>query len=139
MKFVTACAIASAAAMGAEIEAEFHGQGYSGYGATNLGSIGIGKGLAYAAPAATQSYVQQPSLGYGAASLGKAVAAPAASYGKDWSRRSTIRPRDILAYNVEPVDPYYLSGEDKADETIVASCEFDFLGYSMSSGRLELK
>ena len=78
MKFVTACAIASAAAMGAEIEAEFHGQGYSGHGATNLGLIGIGKGLSYAAPAtATQSYVQQPSLGYGVASLGKAVAAPA--------------------------------------------------------------
>ena len=54
-------------------------------------------------------------------------------------RRSSIRPRDVKAYNVEPVDPYYLSGEDKADETIVASCEFDFLGYSMSSGRLELR
>ena len=65
MKFVTACAIASAVAIGAEtgaeteVEAEFlHAQGH---GATNLGLIGIGKGLSYAAPAtAIHAHVQQP-------------------------------------------------------------------------------
>ena len=79
---------------------------------------------------------------YGKVSYGKPaprlVSARPASYGKDWVRRSSIRPRDITAYAAEPVDSYYTSGEDKADETIVASCEFDFLGYSMSSGHLEI-
>ena len=65
MKFVTACAIASAVALGAEteVDAEFlHAQGH---GATNLGLIGIGKGLSFAAPAtAIHDHVQQPA-GYG--------------------------------------------------------------------------
>ena len=29
------------------------------------------------------------------------------SYGFPWVRRSTIRPRDVKAYNVEPVDSYW--------------------------------
>ena len=53
-------------------------------------------------------------------------------------RRSTIRPRDVKAYNVEPVDNYWKYAE-KEDEESIASCEFDFLGYSHSSGYLELR
>ena len=59
------------------------------------------------------------------------------SYGFPWVRRSTIRPRDVKAYNTEPVDNYWKSAS-KEDETVRASCEFDFLGYSYSSGSLEL-
>lgn len=51
-------------------------------------------------------------------------------------RRSTHRPRDLVAYTAEPVDAYYLTEAPKT-ETIRASCEFDFLGYSESSGRIE--
>ena len=60
------------------------------------------------------------------------------SYGFPWVRRSTIRPRDVKAYNVEPVDNYWKYAP-KEDEEIIASCEFDFLGYSHSSGTLELR
>lgn len=45
----------------------------------------------------------------------------------------------MIAYNVEPIDPFYNNADDKSDETIVASCTFDFLGFSHSEGRLELK
>jgi superoxide dismutase, Cu-Zn family len=55
----------------------------------------------------------------------------------DYSVISTIRPRDVKAFNVAPVDAYWKGY--KADETIVASCEFDFLGYSHSNARMELK
>ena len=140
MKFTIACAIASAAAIGADVE--FHGQNYSGYGVKQQGGFSIGSGLGYAAPASA-SY-SAPAHGYGQSAVGGRLsygkpAAKPASYGKQWVRRSSIRPRDISAQNVAPTDDFYLSKQDKADETIVASCEFDFLGFSHSSGRLELQ
>jgi len=63
-------------------------------------------------------------------------AQPAGAY--RYSRRSTLRPRDVKAYNAAPVDVYYRA-IPKVKETIVASCEFDFLGYSHSTGRIELR
>ena len=60
------------------------------------------------------------------------------SYGFPWVRRSTIRPRDVKAWNVEPVDNYWKTAPEE-DEEIIASCEFDFLGYSHSEGSLELR
>jgi len=48
-----------------------------------------------------------------------------------------MRPRDVKAFNTEPVDNYWSSKEPEY-ETIRASCEFDFLGYSYSSGSVEL-
>ena len=124
MKFTAACALATATAFASE--AERSPLQYGGYG---------GHGGSYAAP----SY-KAPSASYGNASYGGAYGA-GANYGYDagydYGRRSTIRPRDVKAYNVAPVDGYWKSY--KADETIIASCEFDFLGYSHSSGRVELK
>lgn len=124
MKFTAACALATATAFASE--AERSPLQYGGYG---------GHGGSYAAP----SY-KAPSASYGNASYGGAYGA-GANYGYDagydYGRRSTIRPRDVKAYNVAPVDGYWKSY--KADETIIASCEFDFLGYSHSTGRVELK
>jgi len=111
MKFAIACAIASVAAYGAETETEWDGRGYAG-------------------PAA-YGYGAEPAYGY---------AVPAApAEGKGWSRRSTWRPRDVKAYNAEPVDPYYFKDEAVTKETIIASCEFDFQGHSKSTGRMEFK
>jgi|Transcript_310 hypothetical protein len=80
--------------------------------------------------------------GYGRVAYGAprsyGLRAQAPPSGFRYSRRSTIRPRDVKAFNVGPVDNYY-KALPKVDETIVASCEFDFLGYSHSSGRIELK
>jgi len=65
-------------------------------------------------------------------------AAPYNSYPSfEWGRRSTYRPRDVKAYNTEPVDAYWK--HEVETETIQASCEFDFLGYSHSSGRIALE
>ena len=58
--------------------------------------------------------------------------------GYTYSKRSSIRPRDIKAFQAAPLDSYYATLE-KPTETIKASCEFDFLGYSDSSGRVELE
>ena len=90
--------------------------------------------------------VQQRSYGgYGGSAYGGqrgyggygARAAPVAR-GYQYSRRSSIRPRDIKAYNAAPVDSYYQRIPKQA-ETIKASCEFDFLGYSDSTGRIALE
>ena len=54
-----------------------------------------------------------------------------------YSRQSSWRPRDVRVYNAAPVDAYWQHAP-KETETIRAACEFDFLGYSYSSGRLEL-
>ena len=88
----------------------------------------------YSAPKQSYGYQAQP---YSAPqqSYSQGYSAPK---GYPWVRRSTYRPRDVKAYNAVPVDNYYQYAE-KADETIIASCEFDFLGYSYSSGRVELK
>ena len=58
--------------------------------------------------------------------------------GYTYSKRSTIRPRDIKAFQAAPLDSYYATLE-KPTETIKASCEFDFLGYSHSEGRLDIQ
>jgi Cu-Zn family superoxide dismutase len=98
-----------------------------------------GKNRGYQAPQQSYGYqAPQQSYGYQAPQQNYGYQAPQQSYGYPWVRRSTYRPRDVEAYNVVPVDNYYQYAE-KADETIIASCEFDFLGYSHSSGRVELK
>lgn len=56
----------------------------------------------------------------------------------DWVRRSSKRPRDVWATNVEPVDPF-VANQDKPTETITSHCEFDFLGYSHSKGSITLE
>ena len=86
------------------------------------GSRGYGGQRGYGAP-----------QGYGNSGYGQQQ-----SYGFPWVRRSTIRPRDVKAWNVEPVDNYWKSAPEEKEE-IIASCEFDFLGYSHSSGSLELR
>ena len=120
MKFTAACALATATAFASESESSQYGN-YGGYGG-------------YSAP----SY-KAPSASYGNASYGGAYGGQNYGYdaGYDYGRRSTIRPRDVKAYNVAPVDGYWKSY--KAQETIIASCEFDFLGYSHSTARMELK
>lgn len=108
---------AAALVMGASaIDAEQYGYGYNAapYGGSSRGGYGGARRV--------DSYG-----GYGGQ-----------SYGFPWVRRSTIRPRDVKAYNEEPVDNYWKSAP-KEDEEIIASCEMDFLGYSHSTGTLELR
>ena len=112
-KFAAGCALVMTASYATEAEAEWKSYGAPSY--------------SYGSPA--------PYGGYG---HGYGYAAPKPSYGFEWGRRSTIRPRDVKAFNAAPVDGYWKDAP-KVDETIIASCEFDFLGYSHSSGRLELK
>ena len=86
-----------------------------------------------AAPYAAAPY-SAPSYGYKAAPYQKAYNSYPAF---EWGRRSTYRPRDVKAYNTDKVDAYWKNEVEK--ETIQASCEFDFLGYSHSSGRIALE
>ena len=58
------------------------------------------------------------------------------SYGLPWTRISTYRPRDLSATNVKPVDDFWKGF--KEDETIKATCEFDFLGNTYSNGSISL-
>jgi len=85
-------------------------------------------------------YNAGPSYGGGYGNVGQSYGPQpqAQAYGFPWVRRSTIRPRDVKAYNAEPVDNYWKTAPEEEEE-IIASCEFDFLGYSHSSGSLELK
>ena len=64
--------------------------------------------------------------------------APQQASGFRWGRRSTYRPRDVKAFNVDLVDDYWRNAH-KPKETIVATCEFDFIGYSESTGSLTLR
>jgi len=59
------------------------------------------------------------------------------SNGFRWERASTFRPRDIKTYNAAPVDAYWQHAP-KETETVRAACEFDFLGYSYSTGRFAI-
>lgn len=54
-----------------------------------------------------------------------------------WTRRSTYRPRDVSVKNEKPVSTYWKSYE-KTEDTINATCEFNFLGYSESTGSITL-
>lgn len=120
MKFTAALALAMTVAYAAEVETETETEnGFRG-DPRALGGLRTGYG------ARVQGY---------RAPVAKRAAAPQSGV-YDYQVRSTIRPRDISAYNVLPVDNYYKGY--KADETIRASCEFDFLGYSHSTARAEL-
>ena len=55
-----------------------------------------------------------------------------------YERRGAYRPRAVLVKHIAPIASYYRKAP-AADETIQASCEFDFLGYSASTGRLNLE
>ncbi len=122
MKFTAALALAMTVAYATEVETETETEWARG-DPRALGALRTGYG----------ARVQ----GYRAPVVKRAVAvAPAQSGVYDYQVRSTIRPRDISAYTVIPVDNYYKS--QKVDETIRASCEFDFLGYSHSTARVEL-
>ena len=72
-------------------DSEMYGRG--GYG----NDRGI-QGLLH--PGAGRSYRPAGGSGHGGYGGGD-------SYGFPWVRRSTIRPRDVKAYNVEPVDNYW--------------------------------
>jgi Cu-Zn family superoxide dismutase len=132
---------AAALVMGASaIDAEQYNRGYNAGPISGLlhGGHGGARRVDSYGPSVggygNQSY-GNPSYGnqsYGNQSYGNQ------SYGFPWVRRSTIRPRDVKAYNAEPVDNYWKSAP-KEDEEIIASCEMDFLGYSHSSGSLELR
>lgn len=58
------------------------------------------------------------------------------AYGIQWTRRSHYRPEYVRVSNVKPVDSYWADFE-KPDETIYATCRFDFLGYSDSEGYMK--
>ncbi len=118
MKFTAALALAMTVAYATEVETETE---WARGDPRALGALRTGYG------ARVQGY---------RAPVAKRAVVPAQSGVYDYQVRSTIRPRDISAYNVLPVDNYYKSY--KADETIRASCEFDFLGYSHSTARVEL-
>lgn len=87
----------------------------------------------YEAPKESYGYnnYQGPAYGYGQKQSSQQ------SYGYPWGRRSFYRPRDVTIKTYEPVSDYWKTWE-KPDEKINATCEFDFQGYSHSSGRVEL-
>ena len=104
------------------------------------GGLGLGLGLGLGGAGYGRSYGGQVSYGqYGSSGIvgGGYGIGSASTGGFRYSRRSTIRPRDIKAYNAAPVDSYYRA-TPKLKETIKASCEFDFLGYSEATGRIDL-
>ncbi len=70
--------------------------------------------------------------------VGRRAALPAPPRGYIYSRRGTINPLGTSARHVNAIDSYYETAP-KVTETIKASCEFDFLGYSHSEGRIELE
>jgi Cu-Zn family superoxide dismutase len=114
-KFTTACAVIAAAASAAQ-------QRY-------YAPQGVQQQLNYYQQAPQQrTLYQEPRYG----------SYQQQSYGFPWVRRSTIRPRDVVAQMPTLVDNYWKTAP-KVEETIIASCEFDFLGYSYSMGRIELK
>ena len=126
MKFATVCALTFAAAYGAEIETETE----SNFGGYHGGPIALGGSYGHA---------QAQPISYGKVGRASLRHSKAPAYGREWVRRSTVRPRDVKAYNAEPVDAYYYKDEANVDETIIASCEFDFQGFQKADGRIELK
>ena len=110
---------------GATATESYHGLGLGGLGVSGLGR-GYGNQVSYGGQYGSHGIVGG-GYGIGQASVG----------GFRYSRRSTIRPRDIKAYNAAPVDSYYRA-TPKLKETIKAACEFDFLGYSHATGRIAL-
>ena len=115
-KFTTACAVIATAASAWGPQRQSYGYPQRGGVQQQLG------GYYQQAPRQQQRY-QEPRYA-------------AQPQGYPWVRRSTFRPRDVSAQMPQPVDNYWQNYQ--TTETIKASCEFDFLGYSYAMGRIEL-
>ena len=84
----------------------------------------------YGAAPAYSEHFEEPVYGQKERTYGGAY--------KCWKRPYEVFWEQItIRRTVEPVDPYW-EGKVAPDETIRATCEFDFLGNSFSSGSLEL-
>ena len=121
-KFTTACAIIAAAASATEWSAQ----------PQQLYSYPQGAALQNQLSYYTQAPLQQQLLTY--YQEPRYTAQP---QGFAWTRRSTIRPGFVEATMPELIDSYW-STAPKATETLIASCEFDFFGYSFSTARVTL-
>ena len=100
----------------------FGGHGHSGHGVVSR----------KVAPVARSGYSAGPT-GYA-----PRASRPVKPQGFRWGRRSTYRPNYVKAFNVDLIDEYWRTAS-KPKETIVATCEFDFVGYSESKGTLTLR
>ena len=70
--------------------------------------------------------------------LGRRGAVPAPPTGVIYRRKGTINPKGTSAEYVRPTD-FDFENTPKPTETINASCNFDFIGYSQSEGSLAIQ
>ena len=79
----------------------------------------------------------KPEINYGFGQFGGPATRPATAQPFLYSRKGAYRPNVITARHIVPTHGYYAVA-DKVDETIRASCEFDFLGNMEATGRISL-